>query len=291
MAIFSSGVELTSPSYRPLIALEHSFVSVCEPSPSEKIDIQGLEKSISDFDIYEHISNRGSQIMERAGSILDICGSDDRVAVADTKQYPFSAVCFLEITFFDGAGERRFIGTGFLYSATAVYTAAHCIHDHELGLARRIRVYPGRDGGNSPFGSLTSSTFYVPPEWVASHTPDFDYGAILLPQPGFTHTRFFGMEARPANYLTNETAKTAGYPGDKPYGTPWTVEGPIATVTNNRFYYLIDTMGGQSGSPVFTKNQYGFGNHYTLGIHCYGGCPNSSTRVIKQMIERLPTKA
>jgi len=54
---------------------------------------------------------------------------------------------------------------------------------------------------------------------------------------------------------------------------------------------MLDTTGGQSGSPVFTMTMYGFGNHFTLGIHSYGGCPNGSTRVIPQVLERLPTKA
>ena len=291
MITYSAGSELEGSAEDPSnTPPSQSIISVCEMAPSVHVDITSLEIETPDFTDFEHISTRLDSWIEESGFVRTICGSDDRVAVPDTRIYPHSAICFLEITFWDGSQERNFIGTGFLYSSTVVYTAAHCIYDRKYGYARRIRVFPGRNGANSPFGRLTSSSYYVPPEWVRSPSPNYDYGAVVLPQPGFSHSKFFGMEARPASYLTGERVKTAGYPGDKAYGTQWLVDGQVATVTANRFFYMIDTWGGQSGSPVFTTNQYGFGNHFTLGIHCYGGCPNGSTRVISQMLERLPKR-
>lgn len=290
MPIYSCGTESGAPSAAPA-PLAHAIVSVCEPAPFAERSIAGMERAGPDLAGARHISTRLDATAHPGAVIMNVCGADDRVPVPDATKYPFSAICFLEMTFWDGTAEQSYIGTGFLFSGTAVYTAGHCIHDKTFGLARRIRVYPGRNGAAVPFGVLTSTSFYVPPEWVASHTPDFDYGAILLPSPGFSHTKFFGMESRPADYLANEPVRTAGYPGDMPYATPYMVEGPVASVTANRFAYMLDTMGGQSGSPVFTKNMYGFGNHFALGIHCYGGCPNSATRVIPQVLERLPTKA
>lgn len=269
---------------------DHAFVTTLEPDPVvAQTEANGAAAEAESHD-FMHISSTLGRTAGKKAEFFSVCGTDERDTVADTTRYPFSAICFLEMTFWDEAKKKEwtFIGTGFLYSSRVVYTAGHCIHHEDFKYATKIRVFPGRNGGNAPFGSLTSSQFYAPPEWVSSHSPQFDYGAIILPEPGFTHTKFIGMEARPKSALIGAQARTAGYPGDKPYATPWQVSGNIDDVEDQQFLYMIDTMGGQSGSPVFTVEPSGFGNHFAFGIHCYGGCPNASTRVIQEMLGRLP---
>lgn len=47
---------------------------------------------------------------------------------------------------------------------------------------------------------------------------------------------------------------------------------------------MNDTMGGQSGSPVYTW----YGGFWTvIAVHSYGGCPNSAPRFTSQMISRF----
>ena len=137
-----------------------------------------------------------------------------------------------------------------------------------------------------------STSFYVPPEWKASHSTDFDYGAVLIDSPGFQNPAIwgFGMESRPTKYLLNDMVRTVGYPGDKPVGTAWETSGKITSVGPRKFSYMFDTAGGQSGSPVFTPQTYGSGGrtHFVLGIHTNGGCPNSASRIIPEMMNRLP---
>ena len=76
------------------------------------------------------------------------------------------------------------------------------------------------------------------------------------------------------------TVTVRGYPGDKAFGTMWTMSGSIESSAPNQLCYSIDTVGGQSGSPVYTS-----ANH-VIAIHAYGtgggtACStlNSGTRI------------
>jgi glutamyl endopeptidase len=45
---------------------------------------------------------------------------------------------------------------------------------------------------------------------------------------------------------------------------------------------MIDTAGGQSGSPVFVNTP----NRSVVGVHGYGGCPNAAIRVRDYFFQR-----
>jgi len=47
---------------------------------------------------------------------------------------------------------------------------------------------------------------------------------------------------------------------------------------------MLDTFGGQSGSPTwrFVNEQ-----RHAVGIHAYGGCPNSSTRIVPPVFNNM----
>jgi len=80
-------------------------------------------------------------------------------------------------------------------------------------------------------------------------------------------------------------AVLAGYPGDKPFGELWGMSRKIASVTPQQLRYQIDTMGGQSGSPVYIKRN---NQRYVVGIHNYGGTTqNSATRITASIYQRL----
>ena len=64
----------------------------------------------------------------------------------------------------------------------------------------------------------------------------------------------------------------------------WITGGEIENYSANTIFYMNDTMGGQSGSPVYTWH----GGYWTVvGVHSYGGCPNSAPRFTRQMISRF----
>ena len=64
-----------------------------------------------------------------------------------------------------------------------------------------------------------------------------------------------------------------GYPGDKlPMPQMWGHGHAIARVYQHMFTYVLDTVGGESGAPVFSmmKNAQGDVRPAVFGIHNYG---------------------
>ena len=97
---------------------------------------------------------------------------------------------------------------------------------------------------------------------------------------------FFGFAALSDAELQNLLANTAGYPGDKPFGTQWFNAGAITQVTARRLFYMLDTFGGQSGSAVWRLQN---GQRHGVGIHGYGGCPNKALRITGPVFNNMLT--
>lgn len=117
--------------------------------------------------------------------------------------------------------------------------------------------------------------------------PESDYGCIVLPPNAFGGRNLgsFGFANFDAQKLLAQKAVLVGYPGDKPFAESWGMSRTFKTVTAKTLIYDIDTMGGQSGAPVYVKRG---GKRYVVGIHDYGATTgNSATRIIQPVYERL----
>lgn len=204
-----------------------------------------------------------------------VCGRDDRVRISPATATPWRWICQLAITFPNGASFR---GTGWFIGARCVMTAGHCVFSRANGgWARRIEVIPGMDGSSRPFGSQIGTTFRSVTGWTNSGDPTYDYGAIILPNRDLgNRVGWFGFASLSDASLNNLFVNNSGYPGDKPFGTQWFNSGRITQITARKIYYMIDTFGGQSGSPVWRLQN---GQRHAVGVHAYGGCPNSATRI------------
>ena len=204
-----------------------------------------------------------------------VCGRDDRVQVNNTTSVPWRWICKLIITFPNGAGGGC---TGWFIGPKTVMTAGHCIYSRgNGGWARQIEVIPGMRGATRPYGSMVGTSFRSVTGWTQNSDPNYDYGCIILPSPSLgNRVGYFGFAALTNSSLQNLLANNSGYPGDKPFGTQWFNAGRITNVTSRKIYYMLDTYGGQSGSPTW---RYQSGQRHAVGIHAYGGCPNSSTRI------------
>ncbi len=212
-----------------------------------------------------------------------VCGADDRVRITPTTGIPWRWICKLFITFPDGA---RFVGTGWFIGGRTVMTAGHCVFSKANGgWARSIEVVPGMDGNARPFGSQVGTSFRSVQGWIQDSKPEYDYGAIILPNCNLgNRVGWFGFANLSDSSLKNLLVNTSGYPGDKPLGTQWFNAGTITNVNDRKIYYMIDTMGGQSGSPVWRLLN---NERHAVGIHAYGGCPNSATRIIKAVFDNM----
>jgi V8-like Glu-specific endopeptidase len=206
--------------------------------------------------------------------IETVCGSDERVRISPATAVPWRWICQLFITFPDGG---RFVGTGWLIGPRCVMTAGHCVYSRANGgWARRIEVVPGMDGASRPFGSAVGTAFRSVTGWTTSADPNFDYGCIILPTPLGNTVGYFGFANLNDASLNGLLANNSGYPADKPSGTQWYNAGRVSSITSRKIYYMLDTYGGQSGSPVWRNLN---GQRHAVGIHAYGGCPNSATRI------------
>jgi V8-like Glu-specific endopeptidase len=214
-----------------------------------------------------------------------IIGTDDRVRISPTTSFPWRAVCALRITAQDNT---KWIGTGWLVAPRTVITAGHCVYMHDHGgWPKSIEVIPGLNDSQRPFGSCTGTTFRSVVGWVNSKQREYDYGAIILPtncRPG-DKTGVFGFAVKDNPYLMNAYLNLSGYPGDKGGNQQWFMARRAKSVAPRVIYYEIDTMGGQSGSPVWVK----VGNaRYAVGIHTNGLISgNSATRIVQPVFNNI----
>jgi V8-like Glu-specific endopeptidase len=225
-------------------------------------------------------------LVEEAAAVLEvIIGTDDRVRIEKTTELPWRRLCALRITFPTGATYR---GTGFLIGPRAVATAGHCVYLHtQGGWARKIEVIPAANGALKPYNQVEATMFKSVTGWVAGRKPESDYGCVVLPPGAFGGRNLgsFGFAAFDTQVILAQPAVLAGYPGDKPFAELWGMARRIKSVSTMTLVYDIDTMGGQSGAPVYIKRN---GQRYVVGIHNYGvGSGNSATRVTREVYDRL----
>lgn len=214
-----------------------------------------------------------------------IIGTDDRVRVTATTSFPWRAICALRIT---AANGQRFIGTGWLVSPRTVITAGHCVFMHnEGGWARSIEVIPGLNDASRPYGSASSGNLRSVVGWTQSRNREYDYGAIILPANARLgdRTGWYGFAVRDDAFLRAASLNLSGYPGDKGGSQQWFMAQRAKGVSSRVITYDIDTMGGQSGSPVWVLQN---GQRYGVGVHTNGASTgNSATRIEGNVFNRM----
>jgi glutamyl endopeptidase len=225
--------------------------------------------------------------------IETIIPPDTRALVTPTTGFPARAIVLITFT-----GGRC---TGFMIGANTVATAGHCVHTGGPGGSFRplasFRVYPGRNGATSPFGSCTARRLFTVSGWVTSSSELTDYGAIKLNCTVGTRVGFFGFWWQSAT-LTGTIERVDGYPGDKPL-TQWRSSGVIAVTQTRQVFYKNDTTGGMSGSPVYSVRAAGSPfcvGRCAMAIHAYGlhglsphSTNNHGTRIVQAVFNNLVT--
>ena len=221
--------------------------------------------------------------------------ADDRTRITDTESDPWRRICCLEITGRFGSGT----GTGWLVGPNTIVTAGHCVFDRRIGgWADSIRVIPGRDDSHEPFPqAVTVATrFSSVRRWVEDNDRGYDFGAIHLDQPIGEVVGWFGFASLSADRLRNFGVNIAGYAGDKKFEGRRLAfhSGRVLQVDERRVYYDADTMGGQSGGPVWIHTDEKPDEPVVVGIHAYGegGTPgqfeieaNSAPRILPSVYD------
>lgn len=214
---------------------------------------------------------------------------DSRERVTTTSTDPYKWICLLEMVSPNGS---LLMGTGWLCGNSTLVTAGHCVYNRSasggLGAMRSIKVYAGRNKLDSQ-GTASAVSTNTTKEWVNSGSTQYDYAAIQLDQPLGQNLKFFQFADFPDSDLQNLLVNITGYPGDKNrgafYGTMWGSTNRIVSVAAQQLGYVVDTMGGQSGSPVIAFDGT---TAYATGIHNYGGATsNTATRINSQVFDKI----
>jgi glutamyl endopeptidase len=167
------------------------------------------------------------------------------------------------------------------------------------GWARQIRVIPARNGDTEmPYGSSTSTSFSTSDRWQQAQDPDYDYAAIHLSEDLGIKLGHFGIGVLPDAELQDRLLNISGYPGSPGNGKlQYFHANRVRAVTARRVFYDIDTIGGQSGSPVWAYPD-GSDDPVVVAIHAYGvgGTPaglnvtaNSGPRVLPEVLDLIKT--
>ncbi len=277
--------ELAESSFEGLGELEHVPGLNTENVLQEILEGLGsAEATGEEITLYEELVTLPSIESVIFDQPESICGKDSRVQITSTTGYPWRWNCKLVIHWPDGS---KYTGTGFLIGPCTVMTAGHCVHTGKGGQwMRKIEVIPGMNGAKRPYGTYISSNFCSVNGWTQDGKVSHNYGAIILDSNQKVGCRvgYFGFAAYSDSTLKNMLVNTAGYAGDKPFGTQWFTYGKIEKVESRRLHYMIDTYGGQAGSCVWRLTQ---GQRYAVGIHNQGGCPNKASRIVKAVFDNM----
>ena len=250
----------------------------------------------------QHYLVRGTRcqpLRQPSSALESLLGDiDRRKHILETDLTPWRMICCLEI---ESANGLPYVGTGWFAGPRTIITAGHCVFDPvELGgWARQIRVIPARNGDTeTPFGASASKTFSTSDRWQQAQDPDYDYAAIHLSEDLGAKPGHFGIGVLPDAELQGRLVNVSGYPTTPGDGKlQYFHANRVKAVTARRVFYDIDTMGGQSGSPVWAYLD-GSEEPVVIGIHAYGigGTPaalnvvaNSGPRILPEVLELIRT--
>lgn len=252
------------------------------PEVIESYDANELE-DVPDFEFYD--KDWTEELDEKfldakpLSEIIDgfkpesVCGVDNRTRITNTTASPWKMICKIFGTTSAGG---RYMASGFFISPRCIITNGHVVYPNG-NWGRNLQVIPGMNGNIAPFGRETGAKLYSVVGWTRDGNSQYDYGAIILPNNNLYNRvkATFGYRM----FGSNVTLNNCGYPGDKPMGTAWYNAGKPTRTTERMFHYMIDTAGGQSGSPVWGSSRT------VAGVHGYGGCPNKAVRVIPDVMK------
>lgn len=181
-----------------------------------------------------------------APGIEAVIGSDTRVPIRATNQYPVRATALVTSSF----GTC----TGFFYGPDVVATAGECLYKFYGNWASNVRVWPGYYAGIAPYGSYAAKWISAPIGWVSHNHHLYNYGVVKLNTNVGNAVGWFGLVPPPSS-PSLEVANALSYDLD---GRPYFASGVVQAVHPKQVFYRTDTYTDRSrGAPVWVDRPAG----------------------------------
>jgi V8-like Glu-specific endopeptidase len=180
-----------------------------------------------------------------------VFGDDERTAVTDTTQKPWSSMGMVIARWGESGGNQIRSGTGTLISDHVVVTAAHVVYEPGVGWAESITFVPGRNGVLAPYGAFKGVEAVALDQWTTSQDNDFDLALILLSAAAGKVTGTMRVVGQPPSFYVNRTLNLSGYPTDLNWNQLYNGQGQSDSVDGNLIHHHIDGGQGESGGPIW----------------------------------------
>ena len=212
----------------------------------------------------------------------EIIGTDNRQIVLTTGIKPYSTIPHIVVEFPSGAVKH---GTAVLFDDDTALTTAHCFYHEDSGIgewANYVAVYPGQVNTLYPFGDTTGVEAIISSDFMQTFQDKDDWAVLKLADPIGNECGW--SELKVITPVIGKQVKVIGYPYSsgtegimyESTGSMYESTGSMYLGSNNdRILHTADTIGGQSGAPVFDEEGYVIAIHQG-GIDSY---KNSSVRI------------
>lgn len=189
---------------------------------------------------------------------LHIVGGKDERKVFNLKAYPYRTIGRLRNA--DGS-----TCTGTMVGPQVMLTAQHCLKYDRDGKLLKLVFTPGLFKGERPWGSYRAiNAYYVQRKTDLSYrSASLDFALVVLNKPVGDRVGWMGTKVLPNSWINTELFESAGYPQDYRGRSIIFRNGRVREVTRFEAGSAlmiesdVDTINGQSGSPLFRKNGSG----------------------------------